>query len=837
MRGKLVLTLALAAVLAAPSATTAFAETAATVTPAPPAHEAVRREAGTLPERIPASEIFRQAFGLWKETRNLPETEPAAPPWASLLRQLPVAEVLPAAAELLRTARTPEEVTFAAQALVTVEAGPPGAELLLDYLRTAPPFAWALGPALQKLIGDEQARQLTMQATDYPAEVQGILARLLAARGVLDLQNVARNIVSGQDRPSAIWPWLEEALDLFTREENATSDHAGLRSALPSFFAWLDTVYDRVTRPESRCEIGSFVLNLHRRERYLLNTADTPARRWLAAKVEAEHEPSVRQEFLYLLYLAGESNALDRLLAETDADGVAPGARFTRDWTLLKEARERHPDSFLARGMAAYEEVRGAPYLEIDRCRPAHDGAQPAWPYRYGDGQYEPDREIPGWERYLKTYSAHPGADDAAYRLGRCYEIKGDYPAALNALYRATLLPDGDCHDDAAGRIVYLLDAVMTREQLASLPADKLEPNLVPLVEYSMAVKTLRRDDFRAAAEALTGFLARHPEPWTPMSRNPEGRYDLAAAIGRQADTARRLADLKIYWEQTKDPQALYDLAAAIYHDTLTYYNHLWAGRRAEYRWVNFLESAWQNDRPAQLRPYLREMINYHHALELFNRLADDPRVSDDLRAKALYSAGLCYLGLDHWGSETRFLGENFAQRALQTFERFVREYPASSMADDAMLVVGVYRGDPGYLRSILERYPDGDRAADVKNLLSDLSWLDRLPYRPVSYEMVREGDLSPEAAAWVATHGQRAYTGTMTINGATYAMISLGMRPTAGYGVVIRRVFQTEPEGVLIVYWSEQTPGPGQVVAQVVTYPRAVLRFPGEARVVFRKI
>jgi len=831
--GKLVLTLALAAVLAVPSATAAFAETAATVTPAPPA-----QEAGALPERIPASQILRRAFGLWEETRNLPETEPAPPPWASLLRQLPVAEVLPAAAELLRTARRPEEVTFAAQALVTVEAGPAGAELLLDYLRSAPafPWPWAVAPALQKLLSDEQARILADRRDGFPPGVQGMLAHILAARGMLNPQHVARYVVAGQKNPSSVWVWLDLARQLFTQgRTKGAPDQAelGLKTVLSSFYDWLDTVYPGITNPETRCAIARFVAQAHPWERGSLNTADTPARRWLAARVAAEQEPSVRQEFLYGLYRAGQSGALDRLVAETDAHGVRPGANFTRDWQLLREVRERHPSSFLARGMAAYEEVRGAPYLEIDRRRPADD-----WPpYRYGDGQYDPQREIPGWERYLKTYSSHPGADDAAYRLGRCYEIKGDYPAALNALYRATLLPDGDCHDDAAGRIVYLLDAVMTREQLASLAADKLEPPLVPLVEYSMAVKTLRRDDFRAAAEALADFLARHPEPWTPMSRNPDARSDLAAAIGKQADTARRLADLKKRWEQSKDPQALYDLAAAIYHETLTYYNHLWAGRRAEYRWVNNLESAWQNDRPAQLQPYLREMINYYHALELFNHLADDPRVSEDLRAKALYSAGLCYLGLEHWGSETRFLGENFAQRALQTFECFVREYPDSSMADDAMLVVGVYRGDPAYLQSILERYPDGDRAADVKNLLSDLSWLDRLPYRPVSYDMVREGELSPAAAAWVATHVQGAYTGTTTLNGETYALISLGMRPTAGYDVVIWRVFQTEAGGVVIVSWSEQTPGPGQVVAQVVTYPHVVLRFPGEVRVVFRKI
>ncbi|MBC7104710.1 MAG: protease complex subunit PrcB family protein [Firmicutes bacterium] len=734
---------------------------------------------------------------------------------------------------MLRTAGTPEEATFAARALAAVEAGPPGAQVLLDYLRAAPPFPWAVGPALEKLIGVEQARALAECLDEFPTGVQGMLARIAAARGMLDPRHVSRYLVAARDNSSAVWAWLDVARELFARGRNeGTAEPGAPKSALTSFYAWLDTVYPELTAPEARRTVARFVAQNHPLERATPETTDTPAVRWLAARVAAEREPSVRQEFLYLLYRAGQGGALERLVAETDAHGVAPGAGFTRDWQLLREVRGRYPNSFLARGMAAYEEVRGAPYLEIDRRGPA-DG----WPYRYGDGQYNPRREIPGWKDFLETYSSHPGADDAAYRLGRCYEIVGDYPAALNALYRATLLPDGDCRDDAAGRIVYLLDAVMTGEQLASLATAELEPNLVPLVEYSLAVKTLRRDDFRAAAEALAGFLARHPQPRTPMSRDGDRPYDLAAAIGKQADTARRLADLKTRWEQGKDPQALYDLAAAIYHDTLTYYNHLWAGRRAEYRWVNNLESAWENDRPAPLRPYLREMINYYHALELFGQVADDPGVSEDLRAKALYSTGLCHLGLENWGTETRFLGEDFAQRALETFERFVREYPASSMADDAMLVVGVYRGDPAYLQTILERYPNGDRAADARNLLSDLSWLDLLPHRPVPYNTVREGDLPPEVAAWVATHAQGAYTGTTTLNGETYALISLGMRPTAGYDVVVFNVFQTRADGPVIVYWREQAPAPGHPVAQVITYPRAVLRLPGEVRVVFRRL
>lgn len=69
-----------------------------------------------------------------------------------------------------------------------------------------------------------------------------------------------------------------------------------------------------------------------------------------------------------------------------------------------------------------------------------------------------------------------------------------------------------------------------------------------------------------------------------------------------------------------------------------------------------------------------------------------------------------------------------------------------------------------------------------------------------------------------------------------TVVAVFLGSRPSAGYAV---EVSGTKPAGTtLIVEWSEQTPTPGNVVAQVITSPShlvSIPRFDGE--ITFRKV
>jgi hypothetical protein len=69
-----------------------------------------------------------------------------------------------------------------------------------------------------------------------------------------------------------------------------------------------------------------------------------------------------------------------------------------------------------------------------------------------------------------------------------------------------------------------------------------------------------------------------------------------------------------------------------------------------------------------------------------------------------------------------------------------------------------------------------------------------------------------------------------------TVVAVFLGTRPTAGYAV---EVSGTKPVGkTLIVEWSEQTPTPGHVLAQVITSPSHLVSIPKfDGEITFRKV
>jgi hypothetical protein len=69
-----------------------------------------------------------------------------------------------------------------------------------------------------------------------------------------------------------------------------------------------------------------------------------------------------------------------------------------------------------------------------------------------------------------------------------------------------------------------------------------------------------------------------------------------------------------------------------------------------------------------------------------------------------------------------------------------------------------------------------------------------------------------------------------------TVIAVFLGTRPSAGYAV---EVSSTKPAGkTLIVEWSEHTPKPGNVSAQVLTSPSHLVSIPRfEGEITFRKV
>ena len=127
--------------------------------------------------------------------------------------------------------------------------------------------------------------------------------------------------------------------------------------------------------------------------------------------------------------------------------------------------------------------------------------------------------------------------------------------------------------------------------------------------------------------------------------------------------------------------------------------------------------------RPEKWRAYLSGLINYQHSLKWFEAADKPPRAADKMKAKALYSQGLAYIGVLQWGqdAETVFVfGEKAVRsRVVEMFERFVKTHPGSSMADDALLALYSYTGAKAHLERLLKDNPDGDRAGDARRMLA----------------------------------------------------------------------------------------------------------------------
>lgn len=172
--------------------------------------------------------------------------------------------------------------------------------------------------------------------------------------------------------------------------------------------------------------------------------------------VKTEAADWVRQECLFALCELGEKEALARLVQEIDQHGLAVctdgnGPALTRwvDWRWLKEVHDNYPLSYLARGITAYEQVRGEPYFVIERLQPDPEGWWPLYVPNYSDGQYNPAREIPGWEEFLAEFPESPLADGALLAMGAytgepayLERILNEYPGGRMAERAGTLLEE-----------------------------------------------------------------------------------------------------------------------------------------------------------------------------------------------------------------------------------------------------------------------------------------------------------------------------------------------------------------------------------------------------------
>ncbi len=565
---------------------------------------------------------------------------------------------------------------------------------------------------------------------------------------------------------------------------------------------------------------------------------------WLWKITGKEASAYCHQTALSALYIdLGQEKALEQFVRETDLNGiaVAPLAQEAPvfrvggpDWRILRDTCQKYPQSYLGRGIKAYEEVRGQSYFEIDRPEEQYGIV---WVSPYGDEEYNPDREIPGWEKFLTEFPRHPAADDAAYRLARCYEIKGRFADAITTMQKARFLPDGDMYYAADGRLVYILDVKLTYDQLKALSLNKLEPPLDAFVDYSLAVKEIRRDDFQQAAAILEEFLKQEADPASkyvfPFALYNVDKYDFRGSVEKQLADVKKLAGLKSQWEASKAPADLYNMAAAIFHNEMLYYNHLWAGERQSYNWLGYINDTRCGHAPAEMADFIREMINYNHSLPYFQQVDQDQSSAPELKARALYSTGLCYIGLGGWGDDASFafnLPEIWG-KVISTYQQFVKLYPDSTMADDALLALGAYTGDAAYLQRIIKEYPASDVMGKAKNLIEDMKSPYYIPATVVGWSVpfkiisLDDESIPQEIKKWATVNIPLSFTGSKTSGKWSYLLISAEQKPTAGYSVGVTRMYVKEDK--IKVYYQIIGPAPGQVVTQVITCPYILIRIP----------
>jgi hypothetical protein len=327
------------------------------------------------------------------------------------------------------------------------------------------------------------------------------------------------------------------------------------------------------------------------------------------------------------------------------------------------------PESDYSASFAEYAEIRGGRYFGDERS------------YVAGDHKYDPDKEIPGFTAWVEKYPGHPGQDDASYRLGRCFGIRGDLLRSLHWFRRAQEVPDGDMRSDARCWEALLLDALLSEDDLRVLVGrgDKQ-------AEFSLRFRRLRRGD-----PTVTGL---------------RGARDLARLI-RAIDRAQG--------EEAR-AAALYNLGRLQYRNHSLYESSVWGEDR---QWSLHDEGilwTWgHNGAPQAYRAARATIDNHLQARRTFLRLVEECPGSE-LVPKARYSAAtaLGHSASGHFEDRTAGCPQELRLTLGAEYLSIARDYPESTLADDALYFSGMFSGDPAVFEEILHRYPNGDMAEEA---------------------------------------------------------------------------------------------------------------------------
>ena len=347
----------------------------------------------------------------------------------------------------------------------------------------------------------------------------------------------------------------------------------------------------------------------------------------------------------------------------------------------------RHPESWFCRGAVQYRKVRGGEYYSHYKLK-----------YMESEDQFNPEEEIPGWNRWIMEFLDHPSVDDALYRLGRCYEIDGDYDRAIDCFLKVIQAPGGCWDYDADHRILFMLDVEMTKNELKTYLSNHPDSVILPEVLYSYGVSLMRDNNYEKAVSIFNELRKQYYLDDDDLLILSEYYYSSAGFkknLKKQIMDCKELARLQEQIDNAKTRREkaamLYKKGQFLYYRFLTFYNHLWDGGRV---WYYLMSGGIRYDDEAPMtstrirrehleRRFYGKFYNRMQSITAFKQIPEiDPQYPD--MDRVYYSIAMEYASFEGY-QDNAYKYIDWQYGRAKYLEKLLKEYPDSSLADEAV--------------------------------------------------------------------------------------------------------------------------------------------------------
>lgn len=557
---------------------------------------------------------------------------------------------------------------------------------------------------------------------------------------------------------------------------------------IPNISQW--TKFERLTKPNLEAAIATYRgLSTDQKDYILVNhlgkvkagkvslvgkallqaiaqDAQDPDRVWAIAELDRHGDAQASAQLKQILN--GDLSQLDRLSQSVFYGfGGEDNDRSTHAYYLLVGIAQKYPQSKFIQACKEYGDLTGRSYF----------GGEPRSQKAIAQLlKKSPAQQTQDWQKWLSRYPDHPGADDATDFLARSLQAQGDILGAMRVWLKLMTreVGDSDARYLAYPHVRTLLDVGLSAEQIQTLLGDSETTAIAPLLQYALAVKYARSQNYAQALKTSEGLnlsamstavlesYYKANWAWWDNTKTSDIQKEMQTMLTEQRQRWTQLLAL----QQENTVESRYRLASnwageggwkngylAVWDGSRTYYlpgtyststhysvepNDRWDCR---YWWVCDLSKRGE----ATVRTAYQTASQNGVAIALHQQILNDPNTPPAIREKTLYTTAMTLLWQweNHSPEETlrihppagvptggqivdQYSGErspNIAGAYQSRIDGIITElqvkFPASSYTDDLLFSSYFLSGKPSYLRQLIERYPQSDRAQEAQFLLA----------------------------------------------------------------------------------------------------------------------